>query len=74
MVSVIVILFTRQVSGQTARMTRRATHASRLMLVGGRASVASGMLIQPVSEGHVEPVGHCVSVRPARRGQVAWYK
>ena len=41
----------------SVRTTRRTTHDSHLMLVGGRPAVASAMLIQPSTEGYVAPVG-----------------
>ena len=44
--------------GSTVRTTARTTHDSHLMLVGGRPAVASAMLVQPATKGHVKPAGN----------------
>ena len=50
----------------TVRTTNRATHHSRIMLVGGRPAAASAMLVQPSTENYVKPNGQwpiLVSIR-----------
>jgi diguanylate cyclase (GGDEF)-like protein len=50
----------------TIRTTPRASHASHLMLVGGRPAAASAMLVRPSTENYVQPNGEwpvLISVR-----------
>ena len=41
--------------GATVRTTDRATHTTRLMLIGGRPAAASAMLVKPSTEDYARP-------------------